>query len=61
MQEIVWMVEITKITKTPEYVERIINLRGRIVPYLISESVAIFAERRNRTKTGFECFMIKYP
>jgi len=55
------MVEITKITKTPEYVERIINLRGRIVPYLISESVAIFAERRNRTKTGFECFMIKYP
>jgi len=34
VQEIIRMVDITKIPNAPEYVEGIINLRGRIIPIL---------------------------
>ncbi len=34
VQEIIRMVEITKVPKAPGYVEGVINLRGRIVPVL---------------------------
>jgi purine-binding chemotaxis protein CheW len=34
VQEIIRMVDITKIPNAPEYVEGIINLRGRVIPIL---------------------------
>jgi purine-binding chemotaxis protein CheW len=49
VQEINRMVSITKIPQTPEYIEGVINLRGKVIPIIdIRKKFQIFAKEWNK-------------
>jgi purine-binding chemotaxis protein CheW len=53
VQEIIRMSEITKVPRSPEFVEGVINLRGKVIPVIdLSKRFGLIAaERDNDTRT----------